>query len=40
VLEEVDLPKAVRKIERLLRESFETARRANPGKKSVRLTLR
>jgi hypothetical protein len=39
-LEEADLAKAVRDFERLLRESFETARRANPGKKSVRLTLR
>jgi len=39
-LEEADLPKAVREFERLLKESFEAARRANPGKKTVRLTLR
>lgn len=39
-LEEADLPKAVREFERLLRESFEAARRANPGKKTIRLTLR
>lgn len=39
-LEEADLPKAVRDFERLLKESFDTARRANPGKKNVRLTLR
>ena len=39
-LEEGDLSKAVRDFERLLRESFEAARRANPGKKTVRLTLR
>jgi hypothetical protein len=39
-LEEADLPKAVRDFERLLRESFDVARRANPGKKTVRLTLR
>jgi len=39
-LEETDLPKAVREFERLLKESFEAARRANPGKKTVRLTLR
>ena len=39
-LEEADLQKAVRDFERLLRESFDAARRANPGKKTVRLTLR
>jgi hypothetical protein len=39
-LEEADLAKAVATFERLLRESFESARRANPDKKSVRLTLR
>ncbi len=39
-LEEADLSKAVRDFERLLRESFDAARRANPGKKNVRLTLR
>lgn len=39
-LEETDLPKAVREFERLLKESFESARRANPSKKTVRLTLR
>jgi len=39
-LEEADLPKAVSEFERLLKESFEAARRANPGKKTVRLTVR
>jgi hypothetical protein len=39
-LEEADLPKAMREFERLLRESFDAARRANPDKKTVRLTLR
>jgi len=39
-LEEADLPKAVHEFERLLKESFDAARRANPGKKTVRLTLR
>ena len=39
-LEEADLQKAVRDFERLLHESFDAARRANPGKKTVRLTLR
>lgn len=39
-LEEGDLQKAVRDFERMLRESFEAAHKGNPGKKSVRLTLR
>ena len=39
-LEEADLAKAVRDFERLLHESFDAARRANPGKKTVRLTLK
>ena len=39
-LEEADLAKAVRDFERLLKESFDAARRANPGKKNVRLTLK
>ena len=39
-LEDADLPKDMRDSERPLRESFDAARRANPGKKTVGLTLR
>jgi hypothetical protein len=39
-LEEADLPAAVQTFENLLREAFTEARKANPDKKTVRLTLK
>jgi hypothetical protein len=39
-LEEADLPGAVKYPEQLLRQAFEQARKENPDKKAVRLTMR
>ena len=39
-LDEADVPKAVKHFEDMLRQAFAEARQANPGKKTVRLTLR
>ncbi len=39
-LDETDVPKAVRQFEAMLRAAFDEARKANPGKKTVRVTVK
>ena len=39
-LEESDIPAAVKAFETLLRDAFQEAKKANKGKKTIRLTLK